>query len=200
MSVRLYVGNLPPELDREALEQVFNEGRENPLSLKVITDRKTGKCRGFGFMTVESEETAQAVIEKFNGYDFNGAVLKLEVALSRHKEEKEEKEQKPEAQPTANSEAPAREVPKPTLKSARTNPRTEVNLDAKPPKVETNTNNSSGGGKRRKNRKHKDKEKQAAPAVAFSYADTPDAHQPDPRWAQELALLRQRLLDAQAVK
>jgi RNA recognition motif-containing protein len=58
--------------------------------LKVITDRKTGKCRGFGFVTVGSDEVADTVIEKFNGYDFNGAVLKLEKALPRTKGKGEE--------------------------------------------------------------------------------------------------------------
>jgi len=84
MSIRLYVGNLPAELDRQALEKIFNESGDS-VSLKVITDRKTGKCRGFGFVTVGSDEVADTVIEKFNGYDFNGAVLKLEKALPRTK-------------------------------------------------------------------------------------------------------------------
>ncbi|HBC42726.1 MAG TPA: RNA-binding protein [Pseudanabaena sp.] len=89
MSIRLYVGNLPAELDRQALEKIFNESGDS-VSLKVITDRKTGKCRGFGFVTVGSDEVADTVIEKFNGYDFNGAVLKLEKALPRTKGKGEE--------------------------------------------------------------------------------------------------------------
>ncbi|MFN5658210.1 MAG: RNA recognition motif domain-containing protein [Pseudanabaena sp.] len=89
MSIRLYVGNLPAELDRQALEKIFNESGDS-VSLKVITDRKPGKCRGFGFVTVGSDEVADTVIEKFNGYDFNGAVLKLEKALPRTKGKGEE--------------------------------------------------------------------------------------------------------------
>lgn len=91
MSVRLYVGNLPAELDRQALEQVFHGSGES-LTVKVITDRKTGRCRGFGFVTVENDELADSVIERFNGFDFNGAVLKLEKALPRQKEKVEEEE------------------------------------------------------------------------------------------------------------
>ncbi len=94
MSVRLYVGNLPAELDRQALEQVFHESGES-LTVKVITDRKTGRCRGFGFVTVENDELADSVIERFNGFDFNGAVLKLEKALPRQKEKGEEEETSP---------------------------------------------------------------------------------------------------------
>lgn len=187
MTVRLYVGNLPAEFDRQALEQIFNESGDT-LSLKVITDRKTGKCRGFGFLTVGSDEVANAFIEKFNGFDFNGSALKLEVALPRTKEGKEEKE---EAEASAPTPKP---VPKPTLKSAKS-ARTEVNLDAKPPKLEPT---DGGSNKRRKNRKQNNKKVNTE--TTFSYADAPDDHQPDPRWAHELAQLRQRLLEAQAVK
>ncbi len=52
MSVRLYVGNLPEELSRQELEAVFADAGES-ISTKIITDRKTNKCRGFGFVTVK---------------------------------------------------------------------------------------------------------------------------------------------------
>lgn len=55
MPVRLYVGNLPEEVDRQALEKLFRSAGE-VISTKVIRDRKTGKCRGFGFVTVNTEE------------------------------------------------------------------------------------------------------------------------------------------------
>jgi RNA recognition motif-containing protein len=197
MSVRLYVGNLPAEVDRQALEQIFNESGDS-LSLKVITDRKTGKCRGFGFVTVESDEQATAVIEKFNGFDFNGCILKLEVALPRTgKEEPEEA-----SESASDAPAPVRSVPKPALKSARTSIRTDVNLDTKPPKIEQNGDPESRGD-RSDSSKRRSKNRKQSPQktnVTLSYADTPDAHQPDPRWAQELAQLRQRFVDAQAVK
>jgi len=106
MSVRLYIGNLPAELDRQALEQVFKESGE-ALTVKVITDRKTGRCRGFGFVTVENDEQADSVIERFNGFDFNGAVLKLEKALPRQKEKAEEEETS--TPPATEGEAPSAE-------------------------------------------------------------------------------------------
>ncbi len=105
MSVRLYVGNLPAELDRQALEQVFHESGES-LTVKVITDRKTGRCRGFGFVTVENDELADSVIERFNGFDFNGAVLKLEKALPRQKEKGEEEETSPVSEGEEGGEEP----------------------------------------------------------------------------------------------
>ncbi len=84
MSIRLYVGNLPEELNRQELEAVFAEFGDS-VSTKVITDRKTGKCRGFGFVTVKSEEQADEVIEKFNGHMLKDNALKIEKALPRTK-------------------------------------------------------------------------------------------------------------------
>ena len=109
MSIRLYVGNLPAELDREGLEKVFSESGDS-VSLKIISDTKTGKCRGFGFVTVETPEAATTVIEKFNGYDFNGTLLKLEEALPRTKgQSKSEGSDASED----NSEAPKSATPTP---------------------------------------------------------------------------------------
>jgi hypothetical protein len=62
MSIRLYVGNLPKtDVEREELQAVFVEAGEL-ISVKTIKDRKTGKCRGFGFVTVETEEQADRII------------------------------------------------------------------------------------------------------------------------------------------
>ncbi|NEP19020.1 MAG: RNA-binding protein [Leptolyngbya sp. SIO4C1] len=87
MSVRLYVGNLPKELQREEFESVFAEESEGVVSVKLITDRKTGKCRGFGFVTVKSDEVADVLVEKYNGYQLQETSLKVEKALPRSKNE-----------------------------------------------------------------------------------------------------------------
>ncbi|MBD1870455.1 RNA-binding protein [Oculatella sp. FACHB-28] len=84
MSIRLYVGNLPRELERQELETVFAEF-DDSVSTKVITDRKTGKCRGFGFVTVKNDEQADQLIEKFNGFVLKDSALKIEKALPRSK-------------------------------------------------------------------------------------------------------------------
>jgi RNA recognition motif-containing protein len=162
MSIRLYVGNLPAEVDRQALERMFHESGDS-VSFKVITDRKTGKCRGFGFVTVESDELADSVIEKFNGYDFNGAVLKLEKALPRAKGKLDEDgnaEASPgEDEPSETAEVSADGVPKPSKRKKRNN-------NNKKPRTE-------------------------------SASTSLEAHQPDPRWANELEKLRQQLLASQ---
>ena len=86
MSIRLYVGNLSKELERNELEELFAKEFGDAASTKVVTDRKTGKCRGFGFVTVKTEEQADQVIEKFNGHMFKDNALKIEKALPKAKE------------------------------------------------------------------------------------------------------------------
>ena len=90
MSVRLYVGNLPKEqVEKDSLAAMFaDEGQQ--VSTKVIKDRKTGKCRGFAFVTVPSDEVADQFIEKYNGQSFMDNPLKIEKALPRSKGKKEE--------------------------------------------------------------------------------------------------------------
>lgn len=85
MSVRVYVGNLPKDIEREQLEQVFSEHAEEIVSVKLVTDRKTGKCRGFGFVTLKTDEQADAVVEKFSNYVLEDSTLKVEKALPRSK-------------------------------------------------------------------------------------------------------------------
>jgi RNA recognition motif-containing protein len=86
MSVRLYIGNLPKEFDRKELEDLFTQEVGESATAKLVTDRKTGKCRGFGFVTVETDEQADQVIGKLNGYSFKENVLKIEKALPKAKE------------------------------------------------------------------------------------------------------------------
>lgn len=85
MSVRLYVGNLPKDVvEKQALVDFFVEAGETATT-KVIKDRKTGKCRGFAFVTVPTDEEADAFIEKYNGQSFMDSPLKIEKALPRSK-------------------------------------------------------------------------------------------------------------------
>jgi len=169
MSIRLYVGNLPAELDRQALEKIFNESGDS-VSLKVITDRKTGKCRGFGFVTVGSDEVADTVIEIFNGYDFNGAVLKLEKALPRTKGKAEDgsdlEESSDEPSNLEESESPV------------------ISTVAAPVKA---------AAKRKKRNSNNKKTTESS----SSSSSSSESHQPDPRWAQDLERLKQQLLEAQ---
>ena len=95
MSVRLYIGNLPKEeIERQELQAVFAE-EGDAVTTKVIKDRKTGKCRGFGFVTVNDDEKADQIIEKFNGHIFKDTPLKIEKALPRAKGQEDEEQERP---------------------------------------------------------------------------------------------------------
>ena len=139
MSIRLYVGNLPKEeIDRDALANMFAEEGQQ-VTTKVIKDRKTGKCRGFAFVTVPSDEVADQFIEKYNGQTFMDSPLKIEKALPRAKADDGASE---------GGDSPKRK----------------------------------GGNKR--NKKQSGGQKQQA------------SIQPDPRWADELAKLKEMLASA----
>mgnify|MGYP002781023682 CR=1 FL=1 len=94
MSVRLYVGNLPEDLTKQELEAAFADAGDG-ISAKVITDRKTGKCRGFGFVTVKSDEVADQFIEKYNGVEVKDNAIKIEKALPRSKDKGDEQADAP---------------------------------------------------------------------------------------------------------
>jgi len=156
MSVRLYVGNLPKEIiEKDALQNLFAE--ETNITTKLIKDRKTGKCRGFAFVTVANDEAADQFIAKFNGQSFLNSELKIEKALPREKTKGNEEEGGAEEETTAKAPAPTK-------------------ANKKQPK----SNQRSG--------------KKQAPAT--SGQSTTDSVQPDPRWAADLAKLKEMLLAA----
>jgi RNA recognition motif-containing protein len=107
MSVRLYIGNLPKEeIDRQDLQAVF-AAEGDAVTTKLIKDRKTGKCRGFGFLTVNNDEQADEIIEKYNGQMFKDTPIKLEKALPRTKgEEGDEQAPKPVTLASSNTPTP----------------------------------------------------------------------------------------------
>jgi len=132
MSIRLYVGNLPEELSRQELEAVFADSGES-ISTKIITDRKTNKCRGFGFVTVKNDEEADAFIEKFNGYVLKDNALKIEKALPRTKVKDGEE------QPVSNAENPV----SPPNTGNRRNKGGSGNNKARRPVTSTSTDSDS---------------------------------------------------------
>lgn len=70
MNKKLYVGNLNYATTEEDLRTLFTEA--GPVaSVTVITDRMTGRSKGFGFVEMESTEAAQAAIDRFNNYEMN---------------------------------------------------------------------------------------------------------------------------------
>jgi RNA recognition motif-containing protein len=65
------VGSLPWAVNDEALKEAFT-AYGNVVSAKVVTDRQSGRSRGFGFVEMESDSEASAAIEALNGSDLNG--------------------------------------------------------------------------------------------------------------------------------
>lgn len=71
MAVRLYVGNLPYSITQSRLQEIFSPfGALGEVT--VISDKFSGRSKGFGFVEFENPEEAKAAIEKINGTDVDG--------------------------------------------------------------------------------------------------------------------------------
>src|SRR6266567_7088544 len=79
MGKKLYVGNLPFNATDEALQEIFAQAG-SVQSAKIITDRDTGRSKGFGFVEMSSDQEAADAIKKFNGADFEGRSLTVNEA------------------------------------------------------------------------------------------------------------------------
>jgi RNA recognition motif-containing protein len=74
----LYVGNLPWGTKAEDLTEAFGAYGE-VISSRIITDRETGRSRGFGFVEV-SDDDAEKIIEAMNGVEFGGRTITVNEA------------------------------------------------------------------------------------------------------------------------
>ena len=83
MSAKLFVGNLSNDTSSEDLNTLFSEVGVVE-TCQVITDRDTGRSKGFGFIEMNSRETADAAKEKFNGKDLRGQLLKVSDAKPKN--------------------------------------------------------------------------------------------------------------------
>ncbi|MGH6780722.1 MAG: RNA recognition motif domain-containing protein [Sphingomonadaceae bacterium] len=77
------MGNLPFTVDAEQLRALVEQGGHKALDIKVVTDRETGRPRGFAFVEMASAEEAQAVISALNGRDVGGRTLTVSMARER---------------------------------------------------------------------------------------------------------------------
>jgi cold-inducible RNA-binding protein len=83
MGTRLYVGNLPFDVDESQLRPLFQEGGREVTEVKMITDRETGRPRGFAFVEMASQADAQAAISSLNGRELGGRALTVNEARER---------------------------------------------------------------------------------------------------------------------
>jgi RNA recognition motif-containing protein len=172
MSVRLYVKLPKAEIEKEGLEKMFADF-EPSFTSKIIKERKKGKCRGFGFVTVSTDEVAEEFIAKYNEQTFvyndeafkdeDGSEFKLliEKALPRKKPETPENKEEEKAQ----------SVEKPNIGE------------------KTSAANSSRRSSPKKTKNRHGNANRKPVSVAESI-------QPDPRWASELSKLKD-LFEAQ---
>ncbi|WP_455381647.1 RNA recognition motif domain-containing protein [Salinispira pacifica] len=82
MGNKLYVGNLNYSTESDSLHQLFSQYGEI-VSVNVITDRETGRPRGFGFVEMASADAAQAAIAALDGTELDGRRLRVNEAQER---------------------------------------------------------------------------------------------------------------------
>lgn len=82
MGTKLYVGNLSYQTTQDQLQALFSQaGPVNDVA--IVTDRETGRPRGFGFVEMANEAGARAAIDQFNGKEVDGRTLSVAEARPR---------------------------------------------------------------------------------------------------------------------
>jgi cold-inducible RNA-binding protein len=83
MATKLYVGNLSYDTTEDSLVAAVSGLGRTAAKVTIVTDRATGRSRGFAFIEMESNEDADAVIAGLNGHEVDGRTLKVSVARER---------------------------------------------------------------------------------------------------------------------
>ena len=79
MSIRIYIGNLPQGFNPKEFDSLLKSVSDS-IRFKAVLDKDTKECRGFGFGTTNNEENANLLIQKLNGFEFNGSKLRVELS------------------------------------------------------------------------------------------------------------------------
>ena len=79
MSIRIYIGNLPQVFNPKEFDKIL-KSLSDSVRFKAVLDKETKECRGFGFATTNNEDNANLLIQKLNGFEFNGSKLKVELS------------------------------------------------------------------------------------------------------------------------
>jgi cold-inducible RNA-binding protein len=82
MATKLYVGNLSYQTQEHDLRESFSQFGE-VVSATLVTDRDTGRSRGFGFVEMSTEAEAQSATQGLNGHELDGRALKVNEAKPR---------------------------------------------------------------------------------------------------------------------
>lgn len=81
-SSRVYVGNLPWQVDDARLQQIFSKYGK-VLNARVVSDRESGRSRGFGFVTMSTESELNDAVSNLDGQDLDGRSIRVNVAEER---------------------------------------------------------------------------------------------------------------------
>ncbi|MBP6926481.1 MAG: RNA-binding protein [Candidatus Pacebacteria bacterium] len=92
MSVKLYIGGLPYRTTEDAFRDAF-AGAGEVTSARIITDKMTGRSRGFGFIEMADQAGADAAIAMWDGKEFEGRKLMVNVARPMEERPKREFQQ-----------------------------------------------------------------------------------------------------------
>ena len=79
MSIRIYIGNLPQGFNPKEFDTLLKSVSDS-IRFKAVLDKETKESRGFGFATTNNEENANLLIQKLNGFEFNGSKLRVELS------------------------------------------------------------------------------------------------------------------------
>lgn len=80
MNKKLYVGNLPFTAEESQLEALFGSDGRQVASVRILSDRETGRSRGFGFVEMATPEDAEKAIQALHGHEFMGRALTVNEA------------------------------------------------------------------------------------------------------------------------
>ena len=79
MSIRIYIGNLPQGFNPKEFDKILKSVSDF-IKFKAVLDKETKEYRGFGFATTNNEENANLLIQKLNGFEYNGSKLRVELS------------------------------------------------------------------------------------------------------------------------
>lgn len=83
MGKRLYVGNLNFDTSEADLIAAFEQDGSRVANASIITDRDTGRPRGFAFVEMETDEAAKSAVQNMDGQELNGRELRVNEARER---------------------------------------------------------------------------------------------------------------------
>ncbi len=81
--MRVFVGNLPYNATAEEIRAFFEQGGCEVTGVKLVTDRETGRSRGFGFVEVTDSDSVRGAVDGLNGKQLNGRALTINEARER---------------------------------------------------------------------------------------------------------------------